>query len=120
LENRISSRRSGTSKGVFLPDAFYDVTRLPCPKERIVRAFENLIIEEPNDDVLKWLETGVFAFQLSHFQNGVGSEPLYMLGVPSSELKHGKSTKVEDIRKSGADPRGWRARKTVHEKGRIG
>jgi TPR repeat protein len=71
--------------GDIKPDAFYDVSRLPYPKEAILLAIEREILVEPSDARVEWLAVG--AGFLSSFQEGVGPKPLSWFGVDLAELQ---------------------------------
>jgi hypothetical protein len=60
------------------PDAFYDASVLPHPKEVIVAAIERQILLAPNQELVDRLITG--SIFLWNFLDGVGSNPLPFLG----------------------------------------
>jgi hypothetical protein len=73
------------ASGETKPDAYYDVSVLPYPKETILRAIEREIIREPLDVRVELLKVG--AVFLTSFQEGIGLKPLYLLGVDFAKLQ---------------------------------
>ena len=81
------------AKGTIRPDAFYDVSVLPHPKEAIIAAIERQILWEPKQERIEWLKTG--AVLLWNFQRGVGSTPLPLLGENLGQMPRGGMTPDE-------------------------
>jgi hypothetical protein len=81
------------AKGTIRPDAFYDVSVLPHPKETIIAAIERQILWEPKQERIEWLKTG--ALLLWNFQRGVGSSPLPLLGENVGPMPRGGMTADE-------------------------
>jgi TPR repeat protein len=73
------------AKGDTKPDAFYDVSVLPHPKEDILLAIERKILSETSDARVEWLTVG--ATFLPSFQEGIGPKPLSWFGVDLAELQ---------------------------------
>lgn len=65
-------------------DVFYDVSVLPHPKDEILRAIEREIIREPLEERVRYLTVG--AMFLTHFQEGIGRQPLFWVGTDLQEL----------------------------------
>lgn len=72
------------------PDAFYDVSALPHPKDAIIAAIERQIIWAPNQKLVEFLITG--SLFLWNFQHGVGDIPLLWLGEDLGPALRGKMT----------------------------
>lgn len=81
------------------PDAFYDVSVLPHPKEATIAAIERSILWVPNQEWFEWLKTG--AALLWNFQHGVGSTPLPLLGEDLGPTHRGEMTPeiVDELRR---------------------
>jgi hypothetical protein len=71
--------------GELKPDAFYDISVLPHPKEDILLAIEREILREPLDARAEWLAVGA-AF-LPSFQQGIGLKPLFWIGADLAGLE---------------------------------
>jgi hypothetical protein len=94
--------------GVFMaetktrPDAFYDESVLPHPKDAIIASIEREILRTPRDEVVPWLKSGTLF--LWNFQRGVGTAPLPLTGedasVPTTNLPH--PSKVQRAEHFGA------------------
>jgi hypothetical protein len=78
------------AKGERRPDAFYDVSVLPHPKEAIIAAIEREIRWASNQEWIEWLKTG--AVLLWNFQHGVGSGALFLLGEDLGPPHRGEMT----------------------------
>jgi hypothetical protein len=72
---------------------------LPHPKEAIVAAIERQILLAPNQELVDWLITG--SIFLRNFLDGVGSDPLPLLGEELGPPHRGEMTPeaVEQIRR---------------------
>ena len=70
--------------GGIKPDVYYDVSMLAYPKETILEAIEREILREPLNARVELLK-GAAAY-LTSFQAGIGSAPLYLLGVHADKL----------------------------------
>ncbi len=90
------------AKGHTKPDAFYDVSVLPHPKENILLAIEREILREPSDARVEWLAVG--ATFLPSFQEGIGLKPLSWLGVDLAELQHSTSDLKEQAKILAQNP----------------
>jgi hypothetical protein len=77
------------------PDAFYDVSVLPYPKEDILLAIEREILSETSDARVEWL--AVAATFLPSFQEGIGPKPLSWFGVDLAELQ----SSTPDLKEQG-------------------
>ena len=90
------------------PDAFYDVSVLPHPKEAIIAAIEGEILREPLNEWVDWLKSGI-PF-LWNFQRGVGPRPLPFIGEDLGPLPRGLSPEnlkrilLEEAHRLGASP----------------
>jgi tetratricopeptide (TPR) repeat protein len=84
-EKIVSDLAELMAKGDIRPDAFYDVSVLPHPKDDILLAIEGEIIREPSHARVELLAAGA-AF-LPSFQQGIGFKPLCWLGVDLAELQ---------------------------------
>ena len=84
-EKIVSDLADHMAKGRTKPDAFYDVSVLPHPKEDILLAIEREILRETSDARVEWLAVGA-AF-LPSFQEGIGPKPLSWFGVDLAELQ---------------------------------
>ena len=73
------------AQGRTRPLAFYDVSLLPYSKEIILKAIEREILREPSDARIELLKVG--ALFLTTFQEGIGSKPLFELGLDLDELR---------------------------------
>lgn len=82
------------------PDAFYDVSLLPHPKEMIIAAIERQILWAPNQKLVELLITGLTF--LYNFQHGVGDVPLPWLGEDIGPAHRGEMTPevVDELRRS--------------------
>lgn len=87
------------AKCTIRPDAFYDVSVLPHPKEAIIAAIERQILWAPNQRLVELLITAA-AF-LYNFQHDVGDTPLPFLGEDLGPAPRGEMTPaiVEEIRR---------------------
>jgi len=83
----ISDFAAFITSNVTKPDAFYDVSVLPHPKEAIVSAIEGEIIRAPLNEWIDWLKTG--SLFLWNFQRGVGPSPLPLLGEDIAPVPRG-------------------------------
>lgn len=72
------------------PDAFYDVSVLPHPKEAIIAAIERQILWAPNQELVQLLITG--SLFLWNFHHGVGDIPLLWLGEDLGPAHRGEMT----------------------------
>jgi hypothetical protein len=72
------------------PDAFYDVSVLPHPKEAIIAAIERQILWVPNQELVELLITA--SLFLWNFLHGVGSAPLPLLGEDLGPAHGGEMT----------------------------
>jgi hypothetical protein len=84
-EKIVSDLADLMATGGMKPDAFYDVSVLPHPKEDIILAIEREILREPSDARVEWLAVGA-AF-LPFFQQGIGPKPLFWVGADLAELQ---------------------------------
>jgi len=76
--------------------AYYDVSALPHPKEMILKAIEREILREPSDARVELLK--VAALFLTSFQKGIGSKPLFELGLDLDELSRRAPNPREQLR----------------------
>jgi hypothetical protein len=77
-----------------------DTNVLPHPKEEILDAILFEIVCTEDEDQLSALKT--VALLLAEFQDGVGSQPVFKLGVSTTELetyRHADPTKLRDLAK---------------------
>jgi hypothetical protein len=72
------------AQGKTKPLAYYDVSVLPHSKEMILKAIEREILREPSDARVELLKMA--ALFLTSFQEGIGSKPLFELGLDLDEL----------------------------------
>jgi TPR repeat protein len=84
-EKIVSDLAELMATGGIKPDAFYDVSLLPHPKEAFLLAIEREILRELSDARVEWLAVG--AGFLASFQKGVGPKPLSSFGVDLAELQ---------------------------------
>jgi hypothetical protein len=101
-EKIISDLAELMAKGDTKPDAFYDVSVLPYPKEDILLAIEREIRREPSDARVEWLAVG--ATFLPSFQEGIGPKPLSWLGVDFAELQRSTSDLKEQAKILARNP----------------
>ncbi len=87
------------AKCTIRPDAFYDVSVLPHPKEAIIAAIERQILWAPNQELIELLITA--SIFLWNFLYGVGSEPLPFLGEELGPTHRGEMTPevVDELRR---------------------
>ncbi len=78
------------AKCTIRPDAFYDVSVLPHPKEAIIAAIERQILWAPNQELVELLITA--SIFLWNFQRGVGDTPLPLLGEDLGPAHRGELT----------------------------
>lgn len=78
------------AKCTIRPDAFYDVSVLPHPKEAIIAAIERQILWAPNQELVELLVTA--SIFLWNFQRGVGDTPLPLLGEDLGPAHRGEMT----------------------------
>jgi hypothetical protein len=97
------------ASGETKPDAFYDVSVLPHSKEAILLAIEREIRREPLDAGVEWLKVG--ASFLTLFQEGVGSNPLYLLGVDFAKLQRTTPDVKQQMRIMAENTDGERVRR---------
>ena len=90
------------ARGETIPGAFYDVSVLPHPKAAILQAIEREILREPSDVRVDFL--GVGAAFLLNFQEGIGSKPLFWLGVDLTELRRTTPDLMEQARLIAHNP----------------
>jgi len=95
-EKIVSDLADLMAKGDTKPDAFYDLSVLPHPKEVILLAIEREILREPSDAHVDWLTVG--ATFLPSFQQGIGTKPLPWLGVDLAELQRSTSDPKEQAK----------------------
>ena len=88
------------AKCTIRPDAFYDVSVLPHPKEAIIAAIERQILWAPNQELIELLITA--SMFLRNFLHGVGNEPLSFLGDELGPPHRGIMTPevVDDLRRT--------------------
>ena len=84
------------AQGRTRPLAFYDVSLLPYSKEIILKAIEREILREPSDARIELLKVG--ALFLTTFQEGIGSKPLFELGLDLDELRRRAPDPREQLR----------------------
>lgn len=95
-EKIVSDLADLMAEGDVKPDAFYDVSVLPHPKEDILLAIEREILREPLDARAEWLAVGA-AF-LPSFQQGIGPKPLFWVGADLAELQRSTPDVKEQMR----------------------
>jgi hypothetical protein len=95
-EKIVSDLADLMAAGELKPDAFYDVSVLPHPKEDILLAIEREILREPLDARAEWLAVGA-AF-LPSFQQGIGPKPLFWIGADLAELQRSTRDAREQMR----------------------
>lgn len=81
----VSDYAAFVTKSAGRPDCFYDVNVLPHPKEAIIAAIEREIVRSPLEEHVEWLRTG--AGFLWNFLEGIGPDPLPLLGVNDAQLE---------------------------------
>lgn len=72
-----------------------DVLELPYPKEEILDAITLEIVRQDSDQMVDAMKA--CAIMLSDFQEDVGPKPLGMLGISTSELRAGVTSKDSDL-----------------------
>jgi hypothetical protein len=95
-EKIVSDLAELMATGDVQPDAFYDVSVLPHPKEDILLAIEREILRERSDTRVELLAVGA-AF-LPSFQQGIGSKPLFWVGADLVELQRSTPNAREQIK----------------------
>lgn len=88
--------------GDMKPDAFYDVSVLPHPKEDILLAIEREILREPSDARVEWLAVG--AVFLPSFQQGIGPKPLFWVGADLADLQRSTPNVREQMKVLAQSP----------------
>jgi hypothetical protein len=101
-EKIVSDLADLMAAGDLKPDAFYDVSVLPHPKEDILLAIEREILREPLDARAEWLAVG--AAYLPSFQQGIGPKPLFWAGADLAELERSIPDVREQIRALAHSP----------------
>ncbi len=101
-EKIVSDLAGLMAAGEVKPDAFYDVSVLPHPKEDTLLAIEREILREPLDARAEWL-AGCAAF-LPSFQQGIGPKPLFWIGADLAELQRSAPDVKEQIRVLAHNP----------------
>ena len=77
-----------------------DVSELPYPKEEILDAITLEIVREYNDERVEAMKA--CAIMLADFQENVGSKPLTMLGINTSEMLAGVTSNDSDLKNLAA------------------
>lgn len=110
-EKIVSDLADLMAAGEVKPDAFYDVSALPHPKEDILLAIEREILREPSDARVEWLAVGA-AF-LPSFQPDIGTEPLFWVGADLAELQRSTPDVNEQMRVLAHSPGRERAERLL-------